>query len=64
MRELINAPEKCLLDEEFDCDYDKIFVDKESECKCDETTCPRLRKRKLLSKRKVVPVGYSFETGV
>ena len=61
MRELINAPDKCLLNEELDCDYDKIFVD---EYECDETTCPRLRKRKLLDKRKVVPIGYSFETGV
>lgn len=61
MRNLINAPDKCLLDEDLDCDYDKIFVnDKE----CDETTCPRLRKRKLLNNRKAVPVGYSFEIGV
>lgn len=61
MRELINAPDKCLLDEELDCDYDKIFTDGNS---CDEATCPRLRKRKLLNKRKAVPVGYSFETGI
>lgn len=41
MRKLINAPDKCLLNKELDCDYDKIFIDGDS---CDETTCQRLRR--------------------